>query len=271
MTIRPPAVAGTFYPADKDELLAFLKPRVEPERGEPRRRVTSILLPHAGYVYSGQTACEVVRQVDVPARLLILGPNHTGQGHPFSVFPAGAWQTPLGTAAIDEALSAELLKGSGLMAGDDAAHAFEHSIEVELPILQAVRSKFTFVPIVVGSGRYDLLRAVAQECLQVLKGLAAKPLLVASSDMTHYESHDSAARKDRYAIDAMRSLDEEALARACQQRDISMCGLFPAYVMLILAKGLGARRGSLVRYATSGEATGDFSRVVGYAGMVFEP
>ncbi len=270
MSIRPPAVAGTFYPADKDELAAFLRPRLEPESGSLRRRAVAALLPHAGYVYSGPTACAVVRELEVPPQLLILGPNHTGQGHPFSVFAAGSWQTPLGSVAVDHALASRLLKASSLLADDHAAHEREHSIEVELPILQAVRPRLTFVPIVVGSGRYDLLRRMAGECLEVLKDISPHLLLIASSDMTHYESYESVSRKDRYAIDALSNLDEEALARACEKHDISMCGLWPAFCMLIMAKGLGARRGRLVRYATSAEASGDTSRVVGYAGMVFE-
>lgn len=266
MTVREPRVAGTFYPASKRELLGFLDTYIDKKTAE--KEAKAILVPHAGYIYSGITAAITISRVKVTETVLLIGPNHTGLGTDFSLMASGMWKTPLGSVTVDEEAAAALLKASPLISDDFEAHQYEHSLEVELPFLQYKRAGVKIVPLTVSSNNFDDIRSVAEAIGDSLAKCGKKILIVASSDMTHYESEASARKKDKYAIDAMLALREDALREAVETHKISMCGFIPAYMTIIAAKRLGADGAELIDYRTSAEASGDTAQVVGYAGIV---
>ena len=262
--VRPPAVAGRFYPGDPRALLAdvqsFLSTR------QITRPALGCVVPHAGYVYSGHVAGAVFATLDLPKRFIILCPNHTGRGTPLSIMSRGSWQTPLGQALIDEELAETLKRQFPLLSENAEAHRTEHAIEVELPFLQALRAEFTFVPIALGTGQFKLLADLGEAIAQVVG--KERVLVIASSDMNHYESDSVTRVKDHKAIERVLALDPAGLHEVVMKENISMCGFGPAIAMLTAAKRLGATSAELIRYATSGDVSGDRDMVVGYAGMV---
>jgi AmmeMemoRadiSam system protein B len=264
--LREPAVAGLFYPDAADELTRALRALVLP--AAQKARALACMVPHAGYIYSGQVAGAVYSRLELPSRFVILGPNHTGRGVPLSIMPEGRWRTPLGEAAVDRALADELMRACPYLEADSAAHRREHAIEVQLPFLQQAAPDFTFVPIALGTQHYDLLRALGEALAQVLRKHGGSVLLVASSDMNHYESDAITRAKDRKALDRILALDARGLHEAVFREHISMCGFGPAVAALTAALELGATAAQLVRYATSAEVSGDYDRVVGYAGVI---
>lgn len=265
--VRNSVVAGQFYSGTKEPLLEMITSMIGklPIKGE----AIGVISPHAGYEYSGSVAGAVLASVKPKSKYIILGPNHTGIGASFSMSKASAWKTPLGEVAVDEALRKKLLGRPGLIEADDAAHTGEHSIEVQLPILQALQKEFTFIPIVIASDDLESYRTAGKEIAGAIKelGIEKEVLIIASSDMTHYESDDSVRAKDKAAIEAILELDEEKLFKRIFEMDISMCGYGPTAVLICAAKILGAKRAKLIKYATSGDTSGDYSSVVGYAGI----
>jgi AmmeMemoRadiSam system protein B len=268
--VRRPAVAGRFYPAKPETLTGQLDQYLASDTATPEKTESALgcIVPHAGYIYSGQVAGAVFRRLPARATYIILCPNHTGRGAPLAIMSKGEWLTPLGPVRIDAALAAGLLGSTHLLMEDAKAHESEHAIEVELPFLQRSVGEFTFVPIAIGVSRYAALEALGHGMAQALKGSASPVMIVASSDMNHYEPDDVTRVKDRKAIDQVLALDPTELYEVVRREDISMCGYGPAVAMLIAAKDLGATRAELVRYATSADASGDRSAVVGYAGMI---
>jgi AmmeMemoRadiSam system protein B len=259
-------VAGQFYPGEPEELRAFLQRAMPP--GEPPQAAFGVVCPHAGYRYSGAVAGAVFGRVQVPDTVLLLGPNHTGAGTPASIVSSGGWATPLGTAEIDTGL-AEALKGDCPLLEEDArAHAREHSLEVQLPFLQYLNPRVRVVPIAFMLRRFEEVEQVGRAIAAVLAAWPEPVLVVASSDMTHYEPRAEAERKDRLAIERALAVDAAGLLATVAEHRISMCGVVPTAVLLAAAAARGARHGELVRYATSGEVTGDDRQVVGYAGLV---
>ncbi len=261
---REPAVAGRFYPADRDRLardVAALLGRV----ADAPAPAIGLLAPHAGYVYSGAVAGATYARVGVPERAVVLCPNHTGAGAPVSLWPDGAWRTPLGRVPVDPELAAALQE-CPLVACDRAAHLREHALEVQLPFLQARRPDISIVALCLGpldaAECEELGRAVAE-------AVRARPaLLVASSDMSHYLPAEVARAKDEHALARLLALDARGLHEVVEREDISMCGVVPATVMLAAARELGATAAELVRYANSGDVSGDRTSVVGYAGAI---
>lgn len=263
--LRPPRVAGQFYPGSPDQLRALVDRLLEP--AAERTRAIGILCPHAGYPYSGPTAAKVFSRVEVTPRLVLLGVNHHGLGSPYAVFPRGQWATPLGVVEIDEELADKILGASPDLKDDPGAHAYEHSLEVEVPFLQRLRPEVKIVPIIFGSHSLAKLRAIGESIGELLRAENEPVLLLASSDLNHYEDQQTAERKDRMAIDAILALDPERLMRVCEEHEITMCGVAPTCAMLYAAKTMGAKRAELIDHTTSGDTTGDYSSVVGYAGM----
>jgi AmmeMemoRadiSam system protein B len=264
--LRTPAVSGRFYPSQPEELTQNILSFIEPV--DDHSRVIGIVVPHAGYMYSGHVAGAVYSRIVIPPRVIVLCPNHTGFGPPLSIMSNGAWQTPLGSLEIDDELSAELMQADGELRDDATAHRFEHATEVQLPFLQHLAgSKVRFVPITVGTGKYASLELLGKTMGEVLAGSETLALIISSSDMNHYESDDITRVKDRKAIDQVLALDPEGLFDTVRRENISMCGYGPTVAMLVAARSLGASKSDLVRYATSGDVSGDFDRVVGYAGM----
>jgi len=270
--VRQPAVAGRFYPANAQRLRAEVETYTAPPadtgaQAETKIRAFGCVVPHAGYMYSGHVAGAVYRRLELPRRFVILCPNHTGVGEPLAIMSEGAWHTPLGDASLDTELAEQLKVRLPLLSEDEAAHRYEHALEVQLPFLQVLAPQFQFVPITVGTSNFNVLSALGTVVGSVVAEASAPVLVIASSDMNHYESDSVTRVKDRRAIDQLLALDPRGLYDIVHQADISMCGYGPAVVMLTAARKLGATKAELVRYATSGDVSGERDMVVGYAGV----
>ena len=265
--IRPPAVAGTFYPEDRETLEESLRGMTAPS-GE-RVHAHGIVVPHAGYVYSGHIAGSVYSRLQLPDRFIILCPNHTGLGRPLAVMSTGEWETPIGNVAVDEELATRLIELDPDLEEDTRAHTSEHALEVQLPFLQFLtESEIQFVPITVGTSDLGALERLGESMAQVIDAHSEEILIIASSDMNHYEADAPTRIKDRRAIDRVLELDAKGLYNVVLSEGISMCGFGPATSMLVAANRMGASNAELVRYATSGDIFGDRERVVGYAGII---
>ena len=267
-TLRPPAVAGRFYPG-RPEALAR---QVDEYLGNDPEKIDGALgcvVPHAGYMYSGHVAGAVFGKLPKRSTYIILGPNHTGRGAPLAIMSSGEWSTPLGRVPIDSAMARLLRRSCHLLMEDSEAHEGEHSIEVQLPFLQRSVGEFKFVPIAIGVGGYSPLESLGHGITQAVRPPnAGAVMIVASSDMNHYEPDGLTREKDHKAIDKILALDTSGLYEVLRREDISMCGYGPAIAMLTVAKELGAHRAQLIKYATSADTTGDRDAVVGYAGIV---
>jgi hypothetical protein len=268
--LRLPAVSGRFYPSNPTELAALVRECAKPddEPSEPVR-VKACLVPHAGYIYSGRVAGAVYTRIDFPKRIVILGVRHYPHGEKAAILSSGAWRTPLGDAPIDEQLAKVLRESCPLLREDSLAHSSEHSLEVQIPFLQVLRPDFTFVPIALGTARFHDLVAAGEAIGRVLAASSEEILLLTTSDLNHYEDDATTRAKDHKAIDRIMALDARGLYDTCRNEAISMCGLGPTVAMLTALKELGKTQAELVRYSTSGDTSGDFSAVVGYAGMIF--
>ena len=263
--VREPAVAGRFYPANPERLRADIESYLSSGRETP---AMACMVPHAGYMYSGQVAGAVFSRLEIPASCIVLGPNHTGRGHPLAIMKEGAWRTPLGEMPIDSHLAETLMREFPSLSEDSAAHRSEHSIEVEIPFLQVCRPAVKFVPIAIGTGQLVLLEQLGQALAEVLKKRKDPALIVASSDMNHYEDDATTRVKDRKAIEKILALDAPGLYQTVMNESISMCGFGPAVAMLTAARGLGALKAELAQYATSADVSGDHKVTVGYAGII---
>jgi MEMO1 family protein len=264
--IRHPAVAGRFYPGHPDDLRgdveSYLSPR---EKAIP---VLGCVVPHAGYIYSGHVAGAVYARLDLPQRCILMCPNHTGMGHPLSIMSEGGWKTPLGDVAIDTELAQDLKRRFPLLGEDSEAHRAEHAAEVQLPFLQVVNPGCKFVPIVLGTSRYEVLQAMGIVVADAVQAVGERVLVIASSDMNHYESDTITRVKDHKAIERILVMDARGLFDVVMDENISMCGFGPTVAMLTAAKRMGASDAELVKYATSGDISGERDRVVGYAGVI---
>lgn len=266
--VRLPAVSCRFYPSDPEELVGQVAELCAAPASEPPRRAVACLVPHAGYYFSGHVAGSVYGRLDLPRRFLLLGPRHFPRGKPQAILSQGTWQTPLGQAEIDADLASELKIACASLAEDDVAHRDEHAIEVQVPFLQCLASEFRFVPIALGTVNYAELDSLGQAIAAVLLRQTDPVLIVASSDMNHYESDAITRRKDHKALEALLALDPRRLYDTVRRESITMCGFGPAVVMLTASRLLGATRAKLVRYATSGDINGERDQVVGYAGII---
>jgi len=263
--VRPPAVAGRFYPGEPDVLRAEVHSYLTSERN--RTSVLGCIVPHAGYMYSGHVAGAVYARLELPQRYIILCPNHTGVGEPLSIMSEGSWRTPLGNVTIDTVLARDLMSRFPLLSEDELAHRAEHALEVQLPFLQELAGDFQFVPITVGTSRLDALSALGTVMADALQNAAQRALIVASSDMNHYETDSVTRKKDHKAIEQMLTGDARTLYEVIKRERISMCGYGPTVAMLIAARQLGAKRAELIKYATSADVSGDRETVVGYAAL----
>lgn len=265
MLIREPSVAGQFYPANPKELRRtveafFLK-------SDSLLEAKAVVVPHAGYIYSGAVAGKVFSAVRIPQKIILLGPNHSGRGESLALSPEGAWRMPSGIVGVDEEMNQALLAACSNLREDSAAHSREHSLEVQIPFIQAMQTEFRFSAICVGTARYSMLEELGHGMARVIQSENKPVLMVASSDMTHYESADTAAGQDRFAIDRILAVDPEGLYRVVLDKDISMCGFAPTVAVLVACRALGVASGRLIEYSNSGVASGDYDRVVAYAGI----
>ncbi len=264
--VRNPAVAGQFYPGTAEQLRDTIKEMVS--ETAPKKEAIGVLIPHAGYIYSGPVVGDVISRIKLKDTAIIIGPNHTGAGVPFSIMTEGTWKTPLGEVEIDSELAKKILASSGHLREDSLAHQFEHSIEVQLPFLQYFKPDIKFVPIILSHAEGDTFKETGRQIAGAIKELNRDALIIASSDMTHYESHESAKKKDGRAIEAILDLNEDELLDRVKELNITMCGYGPAVSLISAARELGAKGAELVRYQTSGDTSGDYASVVGYAGII---
>lgn len=276
MKVRKPAVSGMFYAGDSEELKKQIEWCYEHKLGPgvlPRvndkgsREIVALVVPHAGYIYSGPIAAHAYKELaedGVFDTAIVLGPNHTGYGSPVSLWGDSPWETPLGRVEVNRKLAAELLGGA--IRVDETSHAYEHSIEVQLPWLQYLYEEVMIVPVAMQAQDIETARQVGK----AISRCAGNIVIIASTDFTHYEPHSVATEKDRSLIDAIVDLDEEELYARCESLNCTMCGYGPVASAIVAAKEAGARRATLLKYATSGDATGDFSRVVGYGAIAIK-
>lgn len=267
--VRLPAVAGQFYPANPRELTRLIRQYTTSEAPVEKVRARACLVPHAGYVYSGGVAGAVFSRLILPGKIIVVGVRHSPPGADLAILSKGAWRTPLGDAPLDEDLARRIRGACPGLREDSVAHSREHSLEVEIPFLQALQPGFLFVPIAVGTLRLAELEELGKGLARVLQEAQEEILLVTSSDMNHYEDDETTRRKDEKAIEKLEAVDARGLNEVCRAEGISMCGLGPAVAMLTAMKEIGVTRGEVVRYATSGDVSGDRDAVVGYAGMIF--
>lgn len=274
MKARKPAVSGMFYAGAPEELKEQIEWCYKQELGPgiiPRvndkgpREIIALVVPHAGYIYSGPVAAHAYKELandGIFDTAVILGPNHSGYGSPVSLWTENAWKTPLGEMEVNKELAHNLL--GGVIEADEAAHIYEHSIEVQLPWLQYLYGKVKIVPITMLAQDIETAKEVGKAISKVSDNI----IIIASTDFTHYEPHSVATEKDQSMIEAIINLDEEELYRRRESLNCTMCGYGPVASAIVAAKEMGAKRASLLKYATSGDTTGDFSRVVGYGSIV---
>lgn len=277
--IRPPVVSGRFYPKDPAELravvatlLADARLAVRPSDRPVGRPTVAVIAPHAGYIYSGPTAARVFCRVEIPGLVVILAPNHTGvcdAKSGISLWESGAFRTPLGDVPVDADAARALREISkGFVEVDHDAHRSEHAIEVELPFLQVLRADVRLVPLVIAFDEWRPARVLGEMLTRLVHAAGEPVLLLASSDLNHYEPAAVSEKKDEMALEPIRALDGEELLARCKRERITMCGRAPTAVALCAARDLGAKQAEVVDYRHSGWVSGDKTRVVGYAGVV---
>ncbi len=264
--IRRPAVAGTFYPSSPDELKEMIGTFID--RDASKEKGIAIISPHAGYIYSGKVAGKVFSSVELPKVFIILSPNHTGLGARAAIMDSGYWETPIGKAEINSDLAQILKNDCPILEVDPLAHQREHSLEVQLPFLQYLLPNFSFIPICISTQHYKELCRIGEGIASSIRKYDKPVLIIVSSDMTHYEDADSAKEKDMKAIKMVKEVDPKGLYDIVRDEGISMCGYAPAVSALEASRLLGAKRGNLIMYTTSGDMTGDYGSVVAYAGIL---
>ncbi len=280
MKIRSPAVAGSWYAGTPNSLRSQIEELFTHRLGpgslphtaeEGPRNIVGLVVPHAGYIASGPVAAHAYHHLaedGKPDVIVIFGPNHTGRGSALSIINEGAWRTPLGDVEIDTETANKILSASRIVDVDERAHVYEHSIELQLPFLQYLYgSEFKFVPICFGMQDLESSHEVGKAVAEALRG--KNGLVIASSDMTHYEPQERAEKKDKMAIDAALAMDETQYYHTVETYGISTCGYGPVIAAITAAKELGAKKAELVCYKTSGDVLGDRSAVVGYASITF--
>jgi len=280
LAVRRPAVAGAFYAGSERGLRRQIEWCFKHELGpgelpkppnKPLECLVALVCPHAGYMYSGPVAAHAYARLareGKPDTVIILGPNHTGFGSSVAISVGGAWRTPLGDVEVDTRVAEAIMDKAKIISADDEAHIYEHSIEVQLPFLQYLYGNtFKFVPICMIFQDVRTSTEVGEAVAGAIEELGLNALVIASTDLTHYERHEIAVKKDAEVIKAVEALDVPGLYRAVEELPVSMCGYGPTAVAMVAAKKLGAARGELLKYATSGDITGDRSAVVGYAAI----
>ncbi len=280
---RMPAVAGTFYEDNPNRLREQIEwsfkhhvgpgkiPQV-PQTKPQRRDNLFFIVPHAGYIYSGPVAAHsyyYLGQEGKPDTVIILGPNHTGYGSPVSAWPSGEWETPFGSVSIDEELTKEIVKRSQIVDLDERAHLYEHSIEVQVPFLQYLfGNSFKIVPIVILMQTPEVAEYLAEAIAEIINEGKKDIVVLASSDLNHYDPYDETYAKDEKAIEKIVNLDYKGLFHVVEDEDVTVCGYAPIMTALILAKKFN-KKPYVLKHATSGDTSGDKSSVVGYLSVRF--
>ncbi len=263
--LRRPAVAGYFYPSDSEELFEDVRNYTKSSITE--KKAIGIVSPHAGYMYSGPVAGKTFSAVSVPETVILIGPNHTGMGSDAAIICSGKWLIPGAEIEINSEIANALLKNFNDLEEDTIAHSREHSLEVQLPFLYYKNKNFKLVPVCLSYHNFNFCNELGESIGETIKKSGEDILIVASSDMTHYEPHEIAKEKDKLAINEILNLSPRELYNVVTEQRITMCGVIPVVTMLCAARYLGAKKGELIHYQTSGDTSGDYSQVVGYAGI----
>lgn len=264
--IRKPVASGQFYPGSKQELFQWIE-SIKPKKVTAGCRAKGIIVPHAGYPFSGKVAIDTIAKIAAPKNIIMLGPNHTGLGKDFSLTAAESWQTPCGEVKINRSFSEKILAAGSYIQKDSSAHKLEHSLEVELPLLQYFFKNFQIVPIACNLAKKEIYEAVANQIKSGIKNNLNDTLILASTDLTHYEPDQVARQKDRKVIEAIVDLNPEKMLDTISENNISICGAAPVAIMLYCLKHK-LRKAEVVLYQTSGDTTKDYNSVVGYAGII---
>ncbi|MBF0542237.1 MAG: AmmeMemoRadiSam system protein B [Nitrospirae bacterium] len=264
---RMPAVAGQFYSGDKNSLEDEVKRLIPSSRINPVKAV-GVISPHAGLIYSGSVAAEVFSRVQITDTVIIIGPNHRGIGKRFAIDTADQWVIPTNIFEIDQDLAQDLLRQCSLFSHDSHAHTYEHSLEVQLPFIAHLKKDTKILPICVMDATLEQCKEMGEAIAVVIKKSQRDIMIVASSDMSHYVSVKTAKYKDNMAIEKVLALDPEGLYEVVHREKISMCGIISSTIMLFAALSLDVTISELVKYTTSGEVSGDYDQVVGYAGIM---
>ncbi|MFB5603133.1 MAG: MEMO1 family protein [Candidatus Nitrosomaritimum aestuariumsis] len=275
MQIRTPAVAGMFYPGEKNKLTkliqdCFTHPFGPEENSEKKQsKIFGVICPHAGFVYSGPIACNSIRSIssESPELFIIVGPNHWGIGRSVATMKDCKWETPLGSVEVDSESAEEICKLSQFIESDFFSHTREHSLEVQIPILQQTFSNFKILSISLINQSKEIAYDVGLAMSKIAK--KKNTIIIGSSDFTHYEPNDFAHEQDMALIEPILEMDVEKFYNVLQKRKVTACGYGAIASTMIACKELGATKGELLRYATSGDVTGDTSSVVGYGSIVF--
>lgn len=259
-------MAGYFYPHNSADLRNMIEEMVDPQAD--KEKAISVISPHAGYVYSGKVAGSVFSSVELPEDFVIMGPNHQAVSADMSIMRQGYWETPLGDVSINTALADLIMKQSDVLEESEKNHSQEHSLEVQVPFIQYLKGQFSFVPISIAYfATYDDLVDLGKAIAGAIREFGQDVLIVASTDMSHYVSQEVAKEKDFLAIDKILQLDARGLYDVVKTENISMCGFQPTCVSIIASNELEAKKAELIKYQTSGDVSGDFFQVVGYAGI----
>jgi AmmeMemoRadiSam system radical SAM enzyme/AmmeMemoRadiSam system protein B/AmmeMemoRadiSam system protein A len=266
---RQPAVAGTFYPANANELQKVVTDMLG-DIPKSKQQVTAVLVPHAGLKYSGRLAADVLKRVAIPETVIIIGPKHTALGVDWAIEPAESWSIPGTKFNANKELAQELINAIPGLHYDAAAHIREHAIEVELPFLAQLAPETKIVGICIGAASYSKCQEFASGLAKVLRDKQGEVLVIVSSDMNHYASDSENRRLDALALECVEAGNAKQLLTTCREENISMCGVLPTVMVMEALQELG-RLGKVekVGYATSADVTGDKTRVVGYAGLIW--
>ncbi len=267
-SVRSPAVAGRFYSSDPVRLVEEIKTYTN--KSLEKESVLGIVTPHAGFIYSGKVAGSVYSSIKIPETIILLGPNHTGEGPAASIMIEGHWEFPFGSIEIDAELAQIIANRESILKKDTKAHIKEHSLETQLPFLQFFRKSFKIVPICLKRIGFDESTQIGKAIADSIIEYDKEVLIIASSDMSHFESHNNTVKKDRLAIEHILNLDPKGLYTTVREKKITMCGIIPAVCMLTACDKMGSKKADLVQYKTSGEVNGDMERVVGYAGITIK-
>ncbi|KZX17736.1 hypothetical protein MBCUT_00300 [Methanobrevibacter cuticularis] len=290
--IRKPAVAGLFYDNNPEDLKKTIEwcfnhelgPGKIPKLGKKSKdlideinshdkKIYGSIIPHAGYIYSGPIAAHTYYELvetGFPETFIILCPNHTGLGSEISIYSEGAWDTPLGRVVIDESFANTMISKSDIITSDSSAHLKEHSCEVHLPFLQYFSNDFKIVPIVMGMQDIETSTNLANVIVETANELNTSISIIGSTDLTHYKPREIAQKQDNLIMDAIAKMDEFALLRYIDEIGITMCGYGTTVATIKASRAFGAKSGKILKYATSGDISGDFSSVVGYCSAIFQ-
>jgi hypothetical protein len=263
---REPIANGQFYPDKKEELTTLIKD-LSPKKSQTQCRAKGIIVPHAGYPFSGRVAVTTISRIGAAKNIVMLGPNHTGLGKNFSLSSSQEWQTPYRKTKVNHILAEKILKSGTYLEKDSLAHKAEHSLEVELPVLQYFFKDFQIIPISCKTAKRQTYQQVANQISEGIKNDLPNTLILASTDLTHYEPDSIARKKDRKVIEAIVELNPDKLITETEKNHITMCGVAPVAIMLYCLRD-SLKKAEVILYETSGDTTGDYGSVVGYAGII---